>query len=189
MLRPGGCALIYVWAMEQTLNNKKSNYLKDTTTNTAQLPPSADDTIETSVNDKKGSDVISSLQKQEATEPDVARSAASKQSNDQHQLNERRYLDVHVNRTEFKAQDLLVPWHLRDNKLKSSAGKSETTHARGDDESVYHRFYHVFGQGELEALCLQVEKIRIKDSYYDKGNWCVIFEKCIDNLHSCPSDT
>ena len=73
-------------------------------------------------------------------------------------------LPVHVNRTEFQHQDVLVPW-----KLKQSEEKG------GDRE--FKRFYHVFEAGELDDLIEQVDSLKVIDSYYDQGNWCCIFEK------------
>ena len=45
--------------------------------------------------------------------------------------------------------------------------------------TVYHRYYHVFKQGELEEL---VEKnfegeLVIREKYYDHANWVVVLEK------------
>ena len=71
-------------------------------------------------------------------------------------------LPVHENRTNFKHNDLLVPW-----KNKS-------------DEATFHRFYHVFEEGELESLMYEAlgkDKIEIESLFYDQGNWCVIFVK------------
>jgi len=73
-------------------------------------------------------------------------------------------LPVHVNRTQFKHQDVLVPW-----KLKQSEEQG------GDKE--FKRFYHVFEEGELEKLVLQVEGLIVLESYYDQGNWCCIARK------------
>ena len=70
-------------------------------------------------------------------------------------------LPVHVNRTEFRHQDVLVPW-----KLKEEGGDRE-----------FKRFYHVFESGELDSLIGQVDQLNVIDSYYDQGNWCCIFEK------------
>lgn len=69
-------------------------------------------------------------------------------------------LPVHVNRTQFQHQDVLVPWKLR-----------------GENERVYQRYYHVFQEGELEQLLAKVEGLRLLHSYYDQGNWCIIAEK------------
>jgi len=73
-------------------------------------------------------------------------------------------LPVHVNRTQFKHQDVLVPW-----KLKQSEDQG------GDKE--FKRFYHVFEEGELESLVMQVEGLELVESYYDQGNWCCIARK------------
>ncbi|KAM4702091.1 tRNA (carboxymethyluridine(34)-5-O)-methyltransferase ALKBH8 [Discoglossus pictus] len=88
-------------------------------------------------------------------------------------------LPIHTNRTAFDSQDLLVPWHL---KITSQTKVTETSsplvckeqHAPG---SVYHRYYHVFCEGELEALCGNLHNITILQSYHDQGNWCVILQK------------
>jgi len=42
---------------------------------------------------------------------------------------------------------------------------------------TFLRYYHVFEENELEQLCSEIPDIVIKRSYYDQGNWCVIFEK------------
>lgn len=73
-------------------------------------------------------------------------------------------LPVHTNRTQFVHQDMLVPW-----KLKSS---DETAPA-----ADFLRFYHVFEEHELEKMVALVDGLRLVHSYYDQGNWCVIFEK------------
>ena len=70
-------------------------------------------------------------------------------------------LPVHVNRTEFQEQDVLVPWHMKD--VRST--------------QVFHRYYHVFRQGELEQLCSRLEGCAVSGSYYDQGNWCIVLSK------------
>ena len=77
-------------------------------------------------------------------------------------------LPVHVNRTKFKQQDLLVPWKLKGKKKVEKQSSAENT---------FHRFYHVFKKGELESLCSKVPECMVKHSYYDQGNWAVILEK------------
>lgn len=78
-------------------------------------------------------------------------------------------LQVHVNRTEFKQQDLLVPWQLK--------GKKKPVMDKTSSDNTFHRFYHVFKKGELERLCSRVPNCKIVHSYYDQGNWAVILEK------------
>ena len=51
-----------------------------------------------------------------------------------------------------------------------------------DDEkktTVYHRYYHMFMQGELEKLIENnfEGKLKVKESYFDHANWAVICEK------------
>ncbi|KAK3099761.1 hypothetical protein FSP39_009216 [Pinctada imbricata] len=77
-------------------------------------------------------------------------------------------LAVHKNRTEFRQQDLLVPW---ERKSKSDSDKNNTS------KCVFHRYYHVFMKGELEALCGKVRGCKVIGGYYDQGNWAVILEK------------
>ena len=76
-------------------------------------------------------------------------------------------LPVHVNRTEFKQQDMLVPWQLK--------GKNKVETVKPDN--TFHRFYHVFKKGELELLCSKVQDCKVIHSYYDQGNWVVVLEK------------
>jgi len=74
-------------------------------------------------------------------------------------------LPVHVNRTQFQQQDNLVPWKLK--KAEDEGG-----------DQVYMRYYHVFEEEELEALVGKIDGLKVEDSYYDQGNWCVIARKC-----------
>lgn len=71
-------------------------------------------------------------------------------------------LPVHTNRTQFKHKDILVPWKLKTKKI---------------EDKTFLRFYHVFDENELETLCSEIKTISVAKSYYDQGNWCVIFEK------------
>ena len=79
-------------------------------------------------------------------------------------------LPVHKNRTKFEHTDLLVPW-------KTTAKQKHEPSSDQGDSTTYHRFYHVFEEGELEELVECVEGLRIAETYYDQGNWCAIFEK------------
>lgn len=66
-------------------------------------------------------------------------------------------LPIHENRTEFTHRDNLVPWKRK-----------------GGD--TFFRYYHVFENGELEAICSNFPVI-VEKSYYDQGNWCIILQK------------
>lgn len=43
--------------------------------------------------------------------------------------------------------------------------------------TVYQRYYHVFKKDELEDLISEIDCLKLRSSYYDKDNWCVICEK------------
>jgi alkylated DNA repair protein alkB family protein 8 len=42
---------------------------------------------------------------------------------------------------------------------------------------VLQRYYHLFDQGELEGLVCDVPGVAVVDVFYDRSNWCVVFEK------------
>ncbi|XP_058462051.1 alkylated DNA repair protein alkB homolog 8 [Malaya genurostris] len=129
VLRPGGYALIYVWAKDQEANSKKSSYLR-----------------QNKLNNKPSKGTDQSLHVMIPKEDHITESI----------------LPIHTNRTQFQHQDLLVPWKLQN-------GKQET-------KKTFLRFYHVFEEHELDNLCRSVEGISIEESYYDQGNWCVLFK-------------
>ncbi|MEE6472848.1 hypothetical protein FKM82_009743 [Ascaphus truei] len=141
LLRSGGQALVYVWAMEQEYKKKKSKYLKENKSDKEQKLP----------NNRAGR----INQEGNATLP------------------------IHTNRTAFDSQDLLVPWHLKKTSHTTDIGTSKPLLRKEQQGpcSVHHRYYHVFCEGELEALCSKLDNITIQQSYHDQGNWCVIFEK------------
>ncbi|XP_063607827.1 alkylated DNA repair protein alkB homolog 8-like [Penaeus indicus] len=218
VLRIGGKGLVYVWAMEQQRGKKKSAYLKQNKANQKQEENGenvgANAACDIDIKSGKSDDISSGLKKEVMQES--PKSCALQDVP----------LPVHVNRTEFVQQDMLVPWKLKpqikkdakekgknkkyDNRSnqksdsdKSSDGVSQnldkddqpsklveseqanSNMAASDScettvegqEPVFHRYYHVFKQGELEALCGKIEGLKVVKSYYDEGNWCVIFEK------------
>ncbi|XP_058832798.1 alkylated DNA repair protein alkB homolog 8 [Topomyia yanbarensis] len=128
VLRPGGRALVYVWAKNQEANAKKSSYLRQNKHNNKPSGSEGDSPQETipAVNY-----LLDSM------------------------------LPIHTNRTQFQHQDLLVPWKLRNEEQEKKA--------------TFLRYYHVFEKHELDDLCRAVEGISIEESYYDQGNWCVVF--------------
>lgn len=74
-------------------------------------------------------------------------------------------LPVHRNRTQFNHTNVLVPWKLKQKEIPE------------DQQKVFLRYYHVFEDGELEALCKMNSSVEIVKSYYDQGNHCVIIKK------------
>ncbi|KAL5011567.1 hypothetical protein ScPMuIL_010118 [Solemya velum] len=80
-------------------------------------------------------------------------------------------LSIHVNRTKFKQQDMLVPWKLKNNKKDTELMKTDNSN------TTCFRYYHMFRQGDLEKLCDSCSQCKIIENYYDQGNWAVILEK------------
>lgn len=82
-------------------------------------------------------------------------------------------------------QEFFVPWHLPYHRAEvsgASAGAVANGLAKKDDKKgavVYNRYYHVFGQGELERLVSGMENAVVVDRFYDKSNWCIILEKTL----------
>lgn len=231
LLKPGGRALIYVWAFEQEYNKLKSKYLKDQKKELGGVSPNpTNETLEESP-EAQGDSSCHLAQR-----PTVCNTHEAPGGND-------GKLSVHTNRTAFNTQDLLVPWHLKGEKkrlgkesggavlkvkrkgrIRQASGSLETSSSSADrlgcnpddtrdmlsdmpsgaspgisnsshssdsepqstilkSESepssphIFHRYYHVFQQGELEQLCDLVAGVKVVSSYHDQGNWCVILEK------------
>lgn len=165
LLKVGGRALIYVWAMEQEYKNQKSKYLKtnknmENQENMENMEPKTSKENTERRNDLDETESEASVRQVHAgnasSNPADAEEDCGKETSPR--------LSVHTNRTAFVSQDLLVPWHLK-GEVKASPG------------AVFHRFYHVFQRGELEDLCVSVSGLEVQQSYYDQGNWCVVLRK------------
>ena len=182
LLRLGGRALLYVWAKEQERNKTKSKYLqgkkKHTNSDMDDAGTSSLNTEDVSPEDQMGScsgasssQISSGGNNENCSAPVVPDENPTETAGD----NSNSEVKLHVNRTNFEAQDLLVPWHLRGENSKEKSLSDDTQKTK--TAPVFHRYYHVFHEGEIEKLCQEVEGIKIVHSYYDQGNWCVILEK------------
>ncbi|XP_076969193.1 tRNA (carboxymethyluridine(34)-5-O)-methyltransferase ALKBH8 isoform X2 [Tamandua tetradactyla] len=172
LLRPGGKALIYVWAMEQEYNKQRSKYLRGNKISQGKKEVISSDTsvqglLAEQIPDVDSQDVAcfvpsnDDLQKEECNSMKVSNSK----------------LPIHTNRTSFHFQDLLVPWHLKGNPGKDKPVEPFGPIGSQDPSPVFHRYYHVFCEGELEAACQTLRNVTILQNYYDQGNWCVILQK------------
>ncbi|XP_056012477.1 alkylated DNA repair protein alkB homolog 8-like isoform X2 [Ostrea edulis] len=160
ILRPGGQALVYVWAMEQEINKVKSKYLKEKVFDEGNcVENSSTNSCEQA---KEDNSVHSRTDNSEYSKSDKC-DISSELKPQKQQSVDKKELAVHKNRTHFQQQDLLVPWQLK--------GQS------GPEKQVFHRFYHVFQSGELERICGQVSGCEVLNSYYDQGNWAVVLQK------------
>ncbi|KAJ8410812.1 hypothetical protein AAFF_G00187690 [Aldrovandia affinis] len=156
LLRPEGRALIYVWALEQEYNKQRSKYLKEKDVGQEE-------------SNEPGAEQMKDYN------PDYSQEHAGKGDLSARPSEPR--LIVHTNRTAFNSQDLLVPWHLKGGAPKASGVSRDSKPS--ESGSVFHRYYHVFREGELEELCRGVKNITVQTSYYDQGNWCVILQKTL----------
>lgn len=172
ILRPMGRALIYVWAKNQALQSKSTYLLQNKrrsnrTNNDGDDNDDDDSTINTSV----GCNQIdaSSSTTTTTTFNKLQIDGNSKQTNTS-------TLPIHTNRTEFEHTDILVPWKLKKNLIKQTNAIDDQSTSK--QPQTFLRFYHVFDESELERMCQQFSTaISIEKSYYDQGNWCVIFQK------------
>jgi alkylated DNA repair protein alkB family protein 8 len=136
VLKPGGRALVTVWAKEQKLNSQESFYIS-----------------------KKGG-----KESEETNEPTNTDT------------------NVHNFGKEFRKSDLFVSWRYnpktgKNEKRVSKRENSENADEKASSQQVFLRYYHIFENSELEALFDHVSNARIVESFYEQGNWCVIFEK------------
>ncbi len=80
----------------------------------------------------------------------------------------------------FTQQDNFVPWHLQntyENENKVQTLGPEVIKEDKKNATVYHRYYHMFKLGELEALIKNLPNVSIVESYFDHANWCCIVKK------------
>ena len=160
ILKIGGRALITVWAKEQKYKEKKSFYIS------AKNQPNKKNKhkLETDENLVEADDEIKT------------------DSN------------IHTFGKEFQKKDLFVSWNynpktsVKTKTRNSSSISEELKTSQSIDESeekketeaeskVYLRYYHVFENQELEKLFEAIHNVKIIESYYEQGNWCVVYEK------------
>ncbi|XP_027961830.1 alkylated DNA repair protein alkB homolog 8 isoform X1 [Eumetopias jubatus] len=169
LLRPGGMALIYVWAMEQEYKKKKSKYLRENRLRQGKEEEIHSDAAEPGSLGEQvpdAGDQDAPCRVSAVTDVRAGGGSASKVTDAK--------LPVHTNRTSFRSQDLLVPWHRKGNPGRDEPVGATESRAPGP---VFHRYYHVFCAGELEEACRTLSHVRVLQSYYDQGNWCVVLQK------------
>ncbi|CRG83224.1 tRNA (carboxymethyluridine(34)-5-O)-methyltransferase [Talaromyces islandicus] len=71
-------------------------------------------------------------------------------------------------------QDVMVPWVMRSNRPAAAAAAAATTTTdTAEPEQVFHRYYHLYQEGELERdICAAGG--RVVESGYEKDNWWAI---------------
>lgn len=166
IVRPGGLVLVYVWALEQNLQKIQKKDLKEVEFTAKQQTDRPKQHSNSNYDDSLSSSKVVNTEGQDNRE------------------GETHSVQVNMKREVFEQQDLFVPWKFRGGKQDKSGGNAEEKNASssGDQEpasenNVFHRFYHVFKEGELLKLCSCLDNVVAKDLYYDRGNWCVVLEK------------
>ncbi|CAG2219912.1 ALKBH8 [Mytilus edulis] len=184
ILRSGGKLLIYVWAMEQERHKIKSKYLKESKLHNTYKDQSLCSNVNCS--DKLTSEESASKENAQQGDSQVMNHKSEKDSNSKlacdSQSNKKDSFDssdrkgteetivsqadnksnccltVHKNRTYFQQQDVLVPWERKD---------------QDNNTTSFHRYYHVFKEGELEEMCGRISGCHVLEKYYDQGNWAL----------------
>lgn len=157
--------LVYVWALEQEAKKVKKKQLKEvefTGNNDHGTVRDNENNEDESLEGRKEAEAF-----QGTKEPFTNKPENSSDNNSTKLL-------VNASRESFEQQDLFVPWKY------SGPGKQrkETEGSReGTEGHVYHRYYHVFQDGELQELCSRLSHVTVEKHYYDKGNWCVVLRK------------
>ncbi|KAK3737010.1 hypothetical protein QZH41_018392 [Actinostola sp. cb2023] len=168
IVRPGGLVLVYVWALEQNLEKIKKADLKEIQFSAKERGENTG----THSNTGNDSGMLTN------TVPDA--STVSQIGNDS-VGRETLKVQVNMKREVFEQQDLFVPWKFKGGSQDKSIKKTQETDGGGDPAAtgckVFHRFYHVFKEGELSDLCSRLDNVVAKDLYYDRGNWCIVLEK------------
>lgn len=162
--------------MEQEYKNQKSKYLKE-----KNGSKDKEEEIKHGMAQRPFSDQMPDSSSRDSVCPGRCLNDSKDESSDAKPVADSR-LPVHTNRTSFHSQDLLVPWHLKGGTKKKGESVDAVLSPAGSKElpqlsPVFHRYYHVFCEGELEAVCRSLDCVRVQKSYYDQGNWCVVLEK------------
>ena len=151
ILRPGGRALVTVWAKEQKYKDKQSFYS----------------------NSKKGAAAKKQLDTPEAEAQSAAEPSAAAAKEEGVHLFGKEFEKKDV----FVAWHYKPKPAKKEKEGKVEASSEEPSNeAVGKEGKVYLCFYHVFENQELESLFQSVPGVRIVESFYE-GNWCVIFER------------
>lgn len=74
----------------------------------------------------------------------------------------------------FTQADMLVPW---ESATKPSAVAAPCASGDAPTDAPLLRYYHLFVEGELDALVAQVSDCRLLNSFHEQGNWFVEFER------------
>ncbi|XP_022795895.1 alkylated DNA repair protein alkB homolog 8-like [Stylophora pistillata] len=167
--RPGGLVLVYVWALEQEVKKVKKKHLKEVDFTESNNHRTEQENLSNKNEFLKESKTIENFPSNNEPSPNKSETL-------DHNCSSR--LMVNASRDSFEQQDLFVPWKYsgpgkqHEKRRKDAEGSGE-----GTEGHVYHRYYHVFQDGELRNLCSRLSNVTLEEHYYDRGNWCVMLRK------------
>lgn len=184
MLRPGGKALVTVWATHQEDMKKLAKWQPIHKPGSSQHSHALDSAHH--VNEM--SSALGSGGAEAQPGPVIGSEATAivsqeQQDHEQSEGSEPRTV------SQGGSNDYFVPWHLPFHRAEAALQvlKTEQEHdttaagsIRIDNKKnavVFSRYYHVFEQFELDRLVQSVPGAEVLDSFYDKDNWCVMMGK------------
>lgn len=83
----------------------------------------------------------------------------------------------------YTEQDVMIKWHLQkrfDAQTQKDATKEAASSSAPPDPSqskVLDRYYHLFKEGELDAIAVEVGGLAIVKSVWDVDNWYLLMER------------
>src|SRR5690242_19517973 len=78
----------------------------------------------------------------------------------------------------YTEQDVMIKWHLQKRfDATPSTDNSASPASQSAPTKVLDRYYHLFKQGELDELALEVGGLSIVQSVWDVDNWYLVLEK------------
>ncbi len=87
------------------------------------------------------------------------------------------HLPIHKARTNFEAQDVLVPFKGKAALICFIFTHSGSKEGKSTDPAAKHRFYHVFMEGEMKSLALAAGCFSEIEEIYDDGNYVLFLRK------------
>ena len=204
ILRPGGSALITVWATNQEDMKKLAKWQPIDRPGSAQQSHPAGlthgPTVSTCLldNDKAATETLESPLSTDAHTQDESDKLSLEATSSCCAAPHQQF--VHKcslaaesgksSQTDKLNNDYFVPWHLPFHRAEAAmqvlkagqvhdavpaAGSIRIDNAK--QSVVFSRYYHVYEQFELDQLVELVPGAEVLDSFYDKDNWCVVMGK------------
>lgn len=179
LLRPGGRGLVYVWAMEQEGSSRRQFAAQDVLVPWSmakrfsaglRAQGAAEGTATPTPDSGSGSGGSSGAcgqsAGQEAAGVEAAGSGSGAAAGD-------------TGRGGASIRSVPLAEATAAGASPSSSPPAAPPSQEGGEEGgvVYHRFCHVYCEGEVEGLLARVPNTHVVDSYFDTSNWCIEFEK------------